>query len=144
MHELIAHNLLALDGAPGGTGLPSLDWVRVIRQGLPAALIDSVALMTGMSRSELIRSLNLVERTILRRIKENDLLSRDETEKVVRLARTIERASQVFDDDANGLDWLRSKLPTLEGNRPLDLLDTDIGAHLVIDALGRIEHGIPT
>jgi len=144
MHELTAHSLLALDGASGGTELASLDWVRVIRKGLPAALIDHLALTTGISRSELIESLALVERTILRRIKEQAAFSRDETEKVVRLARTIERACQVFDDDASGLDWLRSKLPALEDSRPLDLLDTDIGAKLVMDALGRIEHGIPT
>jgi putative toxin-antitoxin system antitoxin component (TIGR02293 family) len=48
----------------------------------------------------------------------------------------------VFDDPAAAGDWLNSPNPTLRGNAPLSLPDTDIGAESVLDTLGRIEHGV--
>ncbi len=120
----------------------SLDWIPVIRGKLPASMVESVTAATGLSRSELLRSLGLAERTIARRKKEDGLLSQEETEKLVRFARMTVRASEVFDDDEAALDWLRTPNASLDGHRPLDLLDTEIGARLVADTLGRIEHGV--
>jgi len=137
--------LLALKPATSAKLRAPLDWVELIRKQLPAAaVIDSITEATGLSQAELIRSLGLVERTIVRRKQGSELLTQDESEKLVRLARVIDRACcQVFGGkNDSGLDWLRSSNPSLDGNRPLDLLDTDIGAQLVLDTLGRIEHGV--
>jgi len=60
----------------------------------------------------------------------------------VRLARVVSRASEVFDDRAAAIDWLKSPNAALRGNMPLRLLDTDIGAESVLDTLGRIERGV--
>ena len=105
-------------------------------------MVESVTAATGLSRSELLRSLGLAERTIARRKKEDGLLSQDETEKIVRFARMTVRAAEVFGDDEAALDWLRAPNASLDRIRPLDLLDTEIGAQLVADTLGRIEHGV--
>ena len=40
------------------------------------------------------------------------------------------------------IDWLKSPNAALRGHAPLSLVDTDIGAEAVLDALGRIEHGV--
>ena len=122
--------------------LSPLDWIPVIRGKLPASMVESVTAATGLSRSELLRSLGLAERTLARRKKENGLLSQDETEKLVRFARMTVRAAQVFGDDEAALDWLRAPNAALDRHRPLDLLDTEIGARMVADTLGRIEHGV--
>lgn len=139
---LTASSLLALKPATSAKLRSPLDWVQLVRAQLPAAVIDSVTAATGISQAELVRSLGLVERTIVRRKKEGDLLAQDETEKLVRFAQVTERACHVFERDPTGLAWLRSPNPSLDGNRPLDLLDTDVGAGLVLDTLGRIEHGV--
>ncbi len=65
-----------------------------------------------------------------------------ENSTLLRLARVIRRASEVLDDPAAAVDWLKSPNAALRGNAPLSLLDTDIGAEGVRDTLGRIEHGV--
>jgi putative toxin-antitoxin system antitoxin component (TIGR02293 family) len=69
-------------------------------------------------------------------------LNGKESSKVRRLPRVVSRASEVFDDAASAVNWLKSPNAALRGNVPLSLLDTDIGAESVLDTLGRIEHGV--
>ena len=61
---------------------------------------------------------------------------------MVRLARVVERAEEVFEDLDTALEWLKAPNAALGGATPLSLLDTDIGAESVLDTLGRIEHGV--
>lgn len=70
------------------------------------------------------------------------MLNSEESSKLLRLARVMSRASEVFDGAAAAIDWLKSSNAALRGNAPLHLLDTDIGAESVLDTLGRIEHGV--
>jgi len=81
------------------------------------------------------------ERTLARRKREGRLTT-EESAKLVRLARVIERAEEVFEGLDTGLDWLKSPNASLGGDTPLSLIDTDIGAESVMDTLGRIEHGV--
>ena len=69
-------------------------------------------------------------------------LNSEESSKLLRLARVVSRASEVFDDPAAAVDWLKSPNAALRGNAPLSLLDTDIGAEAVLGTLGRVEHGV--
>ena len=69
-------------------------------------------------------------------------LSSEESAEIVRLARVVARAAEVFEGLDPALDWLKSPNATLSGATPLSLLDTDIGAETVLDTLGRIEHGV--
>ncbi len=61
---------------------------------------------------------------------------------LLRLAQLTPSATQVFDDPAAAVDWLKSPNAALRGSAPLSLLDTDIGAESVLDTLGRIGHGV--
>lgn len=142
MNTFTVESLLGRPAIDRNKSLSSLDWIPVIRGKLPASMVESVTAATGLSRAELLRSLGLAERTIARRKKEDGLLSQDETEKLVRFARMTVRASEVFEDDEAALDWLRAPNASLDGYRPLDMLDTEIGARVVADTLGRIEHGV--
>jgi putative toxin-antitoxin system antitoxin component (TIGR02293 family) len=40
------------------------------------------------------------------------------------------------------VEWLRTPNRALAGERPLDQLDTDLGAREVEDVLGRIAYGV--
>ena len=119
----------------------ALDWVAVIRQGIPAASIDSIAKTIRVTKTELAVALGIPERTLARRKKEG-LLTSDESAKLIRLARVVERAEEVFEDMPATIDWLKSPNAALAGETPLSLLDTDIGAESVLDTLGRIAHGV--
>lgn len=78
----------------------------------------------------------------LARRKREGALSPEESAKLVRFARVVERAETVFEDADSALNWLQSPNASLGGVTPLSLLDTDIGADSVLDTLGRIEHGV--
>ena len=119
----------------------ALDWVSVIRKGISSAAVDSLTKCLRVTQSELAAALGIPERTLARRKKEGTLNS-EESAKLVRLARVVERAEEVFGDLETALHWLKSPNAALSGAEPLTLMDTDIGAESVLDTLGRIEHGV--
>jgi len=143
----IAHPVLSVEFLLGGKQVlqvkprTSLDWVSVIRQGISAAAVDFLAKTIRITNSDLAAALGIPERTLARRKKEG-VLNSEESAKLVRLARVIERSDEVFEDMNASLNWLKSPNTTLLGATPLSLLDTDIGAENVLDTLGRIEHGV--
>lgn len=147
MNEAITYPILTAVSMLGGNQVlqdkprTALDWVAVIRQGIPAASIDSIAKTIRVTKTELSVALGIPERTLARRKKEG-LLTSDESAKLIRLARVVERAEEVFEDMPATIDWLKSPNAALAGETPLSLLDTDIGAESVLDTLGRIAHGV--
>lgn len=119
----------------------ALDWVAVIRAGLSSSAVDFLARTMRVTQSELAAALGIPGRTLARRRQEGTLNS-EESAKLVRLARVVKAASETFEDFETALDWLKSPNAALSGVTPFSLLDTDLGAESVRDALGRIEHGV--
>ena len=117
------------------------EWIEIVRRGLPALAIDALARAVQLTQAELSQTLAIPERTLIRRKKEG-LLSTEESAKLVRVARVLHRAVEVFEDRAAALDWLKAPNQALGSVSPLSLLDTDLGAEAVLDTLGRIEHGV--
>jgi putative toxin-antitoxin system antitoxin component (TIGR02293 family) len=118
-----------------------LDWIEVIRNGISATAIEALLKAMQLSQSEFARALDIPERTLARRKREG-VLNSEESAKVLRVARVVGRAGEVFEDPDAALDWLKSPNAALSRATPLSLLDTDIGAESVLDTLGRIEHGV--
>ena len=119
----------------------AMDWIPLVRRGLPSETVFTMARKAHMSQGEISIVLDIPERTLARRKREG-VLSAEESSKVLRLARVLERAAEVFGGAQAAQDWLRSPNPSLGGISPFSLLDTDIGADSVMDTLGRIEHGV--
>lgn len=138
---------LSIESLLGGKGVlqvrprSALDWVALIRRGIASAAADSLMKSIRVTQSELATALGIPERTLVRRKREG-MFNSEESAKLVRLARVVERARDVFEDFEASLDWLKSPNAALSGASPLSLLDTDIGAESVLDTLGRIEHGV--
>jgi putative toxin-antitoxin system antitoxin component (TIGR02293 family) len=119
----------------------TLDWIALIRQGIPAAAVPHLLATLRVSQSDLAKVLGIPERTLARRKREGTLNS-EESSKLLRIARVVGRATEVFEDAETALDWLKAPNSALQRKTPLSLLDTDIGAESVLDTLGRIEHGV--
>ena len=117
------------------------DLAERVREGLPFAVLSAVMEQYGISRDVLCDLLHLSRRNFLRR-KEQKRLSPDESDRVYRLARVIAHANRVFEDPDESADWIQTPNASLGKQRPLTLLDTDIGVQQVDQVLGRIEHGI--
>ena len=118
-----------------------LEWIPLVRQGLPSGSIDAAIRVTRITQSDLADALNISERTLLRRKREG-MLSPEESGKLVRFARIVERTAVVFENTEVALGWIQSSNPSLGGVTPLSLLDTEMGADVVLDTLGGIEHGV--
>lgn len=140
-------NTLSAFSLLGGTNtLPAqphglMDWIPLVRQGLPSSCIDAIIQFTHITQGELARSLAIPQRTLARRKREG-AFSPEESAKLVRFARIVERAEIVFEETDMALNWLQSPNAALGGVTPLSLLDTEFGADSVRDTLGRIEHGV--
>ena len=143
----VAGRLVSVESLLGGPGVlrvapgSPVDWVAVLRRGLPAAAVDSLTSSVGVTQAALASTLGISERTLVRRKREGTLSS-EESAKLVRVARVVARAEEVFEDFDAALDWLKSPNAAIGGVTPFSLLDTDIGAERVFDTLGRIEHGV--
>jgi putative toxin-antitoxin system antitoxin component (TIGR02293 family) len=105
--------------------------------------MDTSALkaLRGFSDEE-IYSLVVPKRTLARRVAEKQLLSGEETDRAVRLARVGKMAEQVFGGEEKAHRWLRKPKPSLEGETPLNYLASETGARVVEEMLTRIDHGI--
>jgi putative toxin-antitoxin system antitoxin component (TIGR02293 family) len=121
-------------------GEPSLDMVRLVREGLPVSAVDDYIETGALSAGEL-HMLVLPRKTLSNR-RETGHLSPDQSDRLVRVARVIARAEETFGDKDKAHKWLRRPTAPLHGEAPLSLLDTEQGARIVENFLGRISHGI--
>jgi putative toxin-antitoxin system antitoxin component (TIGR02293 family) len=143
----IAPRNLSAEALLGGRGVlnanprTALNWVAIIRRGISSTAVDSLSRTIRVTQSELAEALRIPGRTLARRKKEG-MFNSEESAKLVRLARVVERAQGVYGDLEAALNWLKSPNAALSGATPLSLLDTDIGAESVMDTLGLIEHGV--
>jgi putative toxin-antitoxin system antitoxin component (TIGR02293 family) len=121
--------------------LPPQEAVDAIRFGLPANAFDGVADIFDLSTDRLAATLGLSVRTIRDQRKRRVRLSRETTEKLVRAARVHELGRKIFSTDNAVSQWLVSPAPALNGQPPITMLDTDLGAREVESILLGMAYG---
>jgi putative toxin-antitoxin system antitoxin component (TIGR02293 family) len=118
------------------------DLTHLIRKGLPTGSITVLAGKLHIGNSILSGKLGIPQRTWTRRLSQALLLTPAESDRTVRMARVFANAVEMIGDEEKAIEWLSTPNRALGGDRPLDLLDTDTGARLVEDILGRIAYGV--
>lgn len=118
-----------------------LELAGVVRLGYWPAAIDQLFDGTVLTRADMER-LVMPRRTLNHRIKNGERLTREESDRVTRLARIIALAQETFGDNSKVNSWLHKPVKAFGKQSPLDLLDTDEGARVVETQLVRIAHGI--
>jgi putative toxin-antitoxin system antitoxin component (TIGR02293 family) len=118
------------------------DLAHLVREGLPAGSIAVLARKLRLGSNTLSRKLGIPQRTLTRRLSQRSLLTSAESDRTVRLARVYAGAVQMIGDEEKAIQWLSTPNRALGGKRPLDQLDTDTGARVVEDVLGRIAYGV--
>jgi putative toxin-antitoxin system antitoxin component (TIGR02293 family) len=125
-----------------GATVPTSTELRArIRQGLPYRSLESVRERLRLSVPEAADVLHMPARTLARR-RQSRKLDGDESDRLYRVARIAAQAFALFSTEQKAAEWLRRPNRALNGEPPIQLLDTDVGARQVEDVLGRIEHGI--
>ena len=118
------------------------DLARLVRKGLPANSVTALAQRLHLSNTALSRTLGIPQRTLTRRMSTGALLTATESDRAVRMARVYANAVELLGDARIATQWLGTPNRALGGEVPLDLLDTDTGARMVEDVLGRIAYGV--
>jgi len=109
--------------------------------GLQVLVIEALSKNLQASREELLAALAVSARTLSRRQKEG-VLSPEESDRALRLARVAAQAEEVLGGREEAVNWLHRSNRSLGGHKPLELVRTDAGAELVVDVLGRLEYGV--
>jgi putative toxin-antitoxin system antitoxin component (TIGR02293 family) len=112
-----------------------------IKQGLPYRSLESVCQRLRLPMTEAAAVLHMPTRTMARRRRARKLAP-DESDRLYRIARVAAQTVSLFGVEDQATAWLQRPHRALNGELPIRLLDTDVGAREVEDILGRIEHGI--
>ncbi|HVW05551.1 MAG TPA: antitoxin Xre-like helix-turn-helix domain-containing protein [Vicinamibacterales bacterium] len=119
--------------------LPEL--LRAIDGGLAYNAFEHFARETGLDEGRLATFADIGARTLAARHDEGRF-SRDESDRLVRAARILGAALDLFHGDrATAIAWLTSSQPVLGGQAPIALGRTDLGAREVERALAALTKG---
>ena len=119
----------------------TLDLVDLGEKGLSKASLLKLSSFLELSMAQMARLLPVTERTI-QRYSRTRRLNRAVSEHILEIARVAVRGVDVFGDKDRFLAWMGRLNIALGNRKPLDLLASKLGIDLVIDELGRIEHGV--
>lgn len=138
--HLTAVEVVGGAAAMGAEALGRADLVPLVRQGLPVAAAEFVLDSGRLTLAELDRIV-LPRKTLANRRK-HGRLTPEQSDRLMRVAAVLASAEETFGSMAKAGAWLRRPTTALDGEAPLELLDTDAGVRAVESLLGRISHGI--
>jgi putative toxin-antitoxin system antitoxin component (TIGR02293 family) len=95
-----------------------------------------------VERKILAKVVGISDRTLSRRLASGSKLSAEESDRTMRVARVMAKATDTFGNAEKAAHWLKTPNRVMEGETPLSLLDTDAGVKWVETILGRIDYGL--
>jgi putative toxin-antitoxin system antitoxin component (TIGR02293 family) len=106
---------------------------------LPLTVLE-VLRNAGLTDDE-IYSLVLPRRTFSHRVSKRERLSRDESDRVVRILRIITFGERLFHEPDRFWRWFRSPMRRFDSRSPLQMLQTEAGARVVDELLIGLDEG---
>lgn len=139
----VQSSFMEMLGGNDFTAASTSEWdiLKLARQGLTKSVLLAMAKKISVTLQEFAQIMHITERTF-QRYDDNDVIRAEYSEKAIALARLYDRGGEVFGSVDKFKIWMRTPLYVFHGETPLSLLDTSIGFEMVLDELGRIEHGI--
>ncbi len=118
-----------------------MDLFELGQTGIPKKAVVSLSQNINMSLRSLSKVLHVAERTLQRK-KDLDLLNENISEHVLQIAEVYSQGKEVFGDMESFQAWGNTDNLALGNKKPVELLASRYGAQMVLDELGRIEHGV--
>ena len=135
--------LLGLSEYIGVSPRSDLELAEIVENGLTTESLN-VLRNKGLTFTE-VADLIASPRTLQhRKAKGVNRLTHDEADRVVRIARILALAEQVFGSLERGLGWLRTRDERLNNRTALSMLQTESGGRLVESMLWQVADGIYT
>ena len=116
------------------------DLASLVERRLPATAIRTLV-QGGLSDAE-VYQLIVPRRTLAHRLAKQQQLSKEESDKAVRVARITTMAERAFSDPEKAWRWLRNPKRRFEGRTPIEMLSTEAGARLVEETIIQFEYGM--
>lgn len=128
-------------GPSGKISFPPAKLVATLRAGLVVEELESLQATLDVPMEKLAPMLGISKATLHRR-KAAGRLDQAESDRVIRFARLMGKALEVFESEESARSWLNSSQFGLGGAIPLQYAETEVGAREVENLLGRIESGV--
>ncbi|WP_113625700.1 type II RES/Xre toxin-antitoxin system antitoxin [Pectobacterium peruviense] len=125
-------------------GLNHSDGVALLGQiseGLEGKVANLIADWAKITQNDLRKMSGIPSTTFSRSVKAR--FSADQSERLVRIIRVIDRAVELFEGDKDEAQkWLNEPNRALGGKVPAELMVSETGAYEVMKLLTRLEHGV--
>ncbi len=133
-------SLLRADQIAGMRGRDRRGLIEAMRVGLPVSGVEELVQSGRLTLAEIDRIV-LPRKTLAHR-RTIGRLTPDQSDRLVRVVRILAAAEDTFGSREKAALWLRRGTRALEGDAPLEWLDTSEGAKEVESLLHRIDHGL--
>lgn len=113
--------------------------VELIEQGLPPGVADALRELGDLTAAELGE---IIPQRSLSRSRSRGRLTPEQSDRIIRAARTYALAHDVFANCEKANRWMQRPNRELAGRPPITLLCTSIGAELIDALLDRVADGV--
>jgi len=120
----------------------NFDLIALSDAGITKASLESLIGHVGISKKSFLESILDISIKTLERKKGTEKLDRRTSSHVIEIAKVVEHAFAVFEEEEKVKTWLSKPNAALNNMKPLDLFSTSTGLGMVNDILGRMEEGV--
>jgi len=117
-----------------------LDLAEAIERGFPVTTVDRIAKLYAPGDPSFAYMI-VPRATLARQKRARRRLSLEQSDRAARLARVWAVALSVWKSPEAARRFLFERHQLLEGRRPVDVARTAVGARMLEEILGRLEHG---
>ena len=118
-----------------------LDLIEISKTGVSKNACEHLAKYLNYTTKQLADILPITERTIQRHSK-NENFNPEVSDHILQIAEVSAKGTQVFNDKSKFISWMNYPCTSFSNRTPVSLLQSKFGVDMVIDELGRIEHGV--
>ena len=118
-----------------------MDFMELSNKGVSKDALNHLAKYLGLSLKQMAELLAVTERTI-QRYSAGKHFSTVVSEQILQIAEVAARGTNAFGSKVKFLFWIKQPNKALSDRTPLSLFGSRFGTEMVLDELGRMEHGI--
>jgi putative toxin-antitoxin system antitoxin component (TIGR02293 family) len=120
----------------------NFDLIHLSQDGVTRASVEALMNYIGVSKKQFTEDILDISIKTLERKKVEEKFDKRTSSHVIEIAKLVEHALTVFEDEEKTRRWLNQENKALNNKKPIDLFDTLTGLMMVNDVLGRIEEGV--
>ena len=118
-----------------------MDLVELSNKGVTKDALLRLGRYLNLSISQMADLVAVTERTI-QRYTLSKTFNRIVSEQILQIAEVAVKGTNTFGDKDKFLSWMHQPNKALANKTPMSLLRSRFGTEMILDELGRIEHGV--